>query len=78
MHAKPELVTTAPNSVWSFNITKLLGPKKWIYFHLSVVIDIDCRDVVGWMLADRECQHLAERLLRETAVRRCPAALSVS
>ena len=68
-HAKPQLKATTPNQVWSWDITKLLGPKKWIYFHLYVVIDIYSRYVVGWMLAHRECQHLAERLLRETAIK---------
>ena len=68
-HAKPQLKATTPNQVWSWDITKLLGPKKWTYYHLYVVIDIYSRYVVGWMLAHRECQHLAERLLRETAIK---------
>lgn len=68
-HTKPQLVATAPNQVWSWDITKLLGPRKWTYYHLYVVIDIYSRYVVGWMLAHRECQHLAERLLRESAIK---------
>ena len=51
---KPELVATGPNQVWSWDITKLLGPQKWTYFHLYVVIDIFSRYVVGWLLASRE------------------------
>ena len=31
-YAKPELLATAPNQVWSWDITKLLGPAKWTYF----------------------------------------------
>ena len=66
---KPQLVATAPNQVWSWDITKLLGPAKWTYFHLYVILDIFSRYVVGWMLAQRESQHLAERLIRETVVK---------
>jgi putative transposase len=66
---KPQLVATAPNQVWSWDITKLLGPTKWTYFHLYVILDIFSRYVVGWMLASRESQHLAERLIRETVVK---------
>ena len=63
---KPELLATGPNEIWSWDITKLLGPEKWTYFHLYVVIDIFSRYVVGWLLASRETAQLAERLLGET------------
>ena len=63
---KPELLATGPNEVWSWDITKLLGPAKWTYFHLYVVIDIYSRYVPGWLLAPRESAELAERLLGET------------
>ena len=63
---KPELVATRPNSVWSWDITKLLGPEKWTYFHLYVIIDIYSRYVPGWLLATRETADLAEHLLAET------------
>ena len=66
---KPQLVATAPNQVWSWDITKLLGPAKWTYFHLYVILDIFSRYVVGWMLARRESEHLAERLIRETVLK---------
>ena len=62
-------MATAPNQVWSWDITKLLGPAKWTYFHLYVILDIFSRYVVGWMLASRESEHLAERLIRETVVK---------
>src|SRR5271163_3736023 len=54
---KPQLLATAPNQVWSWDITKLLGPAKWKYFHLYVILDIFSRYVVGWMLAGRESAH---------------------
>ena len=66
---KPQLVATAPNQVWSWDITKLLGPAKWTYFHLYVILDIFSRYVVGWMLAHRENEFLAERLIRETVLK---------
>ncbi|MFO0453594.1 MAG: DDE-type integrase/transposase/recombinase, partial [Pseudomonadota bacterium] len=60
-YTKPELLATGPNQVWSWDITKLLGPKKWTYYHLYVILDIYSRYVVGWMLACREAQDLASR-----------------
>ena len=65
-YVKPELLATAPNQVWSWDITKLLGPRKWTYYYLYVILDIYSRFVVGWMLAHREAQDLAARLIRET------------
>jgi len=64
--AKPELLATGPNQVWSWDITKLKGPAKWVYFYLYVILDIFSRYVVGWMLAQRESAELAKRLIRET------------
>ena len=61
-YTKPELVATAPNQTWSWDITKLLGPTKWTYFYLYVVLDIFSRYAVGWMVADRENSALAGRL----------------
>ena len=51
-YANPELVATAPNQVWSWDITRLLGPKRWTCFYLYVLLDIFSRYVVGWTLAD--------------------------
>lgn len=65
-YQKPELLATAPNQVWSWDITKLLGPAKWTYFYLYVILDIFSRYTVGWMVAGRESAELAQRLIRET------------
>ena len=65
-YKKPELIATAPNEVWSWDITKLKGPKKWTYFYLYVILDIFSRYVVGWMVADREADILAEQLISDT------------
>jgi putative transposase len=69
VYSKPQLVATGPNQVWSWDITKLLGPAKWTYFYLYVILDIFSRFVVGWMLAHRESAALAERLIRETVLK---------
>jgi len=76
---KPELVATAPNQCWSWDITKLAGPAKWTWYYLYVLLDIYSRYVVGWMVAHREAAALAERLLAEaiTAQGVEPAQLAV-
>ena len=68
-YAKPELLATRPNELWSWDITKLLGPAKWTYFYLYVMLDVFSRFVVGWMLAHRESATLAERFIGETCAR---------
>jgi putative transposase len=68
---KPELLATRPNEIWSWDITKLLGPAKWTYYYLYVVLDIYSRYAVGWMLAERESAALAERLLADTVGKQC-------
>jgi putative transposase len=65
-YRKPELLATRPNQVWSWDITKLLGPAKWTYFYLYVILDIFSRYVVGWMVARGESATLAQRLIEET------------
>ena len=69
VYQKPELLATAPNQVWSWDITKLLGPAKWTYFYLYVIMDIFSRYVVGWMIALAESAILAEKLIGETCAK---------
>jgi putative transposase len=66
VYQKPELLATAPNQVWSWDITKLLGPVKWSYSYLYVILDIFSRYVVGWMIAPAESAVLAQRLITDT------------
>src|SRR3954469_1272888 len=70
-YSKPELLATGPNQLWSWDITKLLGPAKWTYFYLYVILDVFSRYVVGWMVADGESSEFGQtahrRYLRETA-----------
>ena len=68
-YEKPELLATAPNQCWSWDITKLKGPVKWSYFYLYVVMDIFSRYVVGWMVATRENSSLAKTLIGESCAK---------
>ena len=65
-YAKPELLATRANQLWSWDITKLRGPVTWTYYYLYVILDVYSRYVVGWMLAERESEELAQELIRET------------
>jgi len=65
----PELLATRPNQLWSWDITKLKGPGKWTYFYLYVILDVFSRYVVGWLLAHRESQTLAKKLIAESCRR---------
>lgn len=66
VYEKPELCATQPNSLWSWDITKLRGPAKWTYFYLYVILDVYSRYVVGWMIAHRESAALASKLIAAT------------
>jgi putative transposase len=68
-HPRPELLATRPNELWSWDITKLLGPQKWTYFYLYVILDVFSRYVVGWMVAHEESAALARKLIEETCRR---------
>ena len=68
-YQKPQLLATAPNQLWSWDITKLLGPAKWTYFYLYVILDVFSRYVVGWMIADREGKELARQFIAETCAK---------
>lgn len=69
VYRKPELLATAPNQVWSWDITALRGASKWTHYFLYVVLDIYSRYVVGWMLAERQSAKLAEELVRTACAR---------
>jgi putative transposase len=68
-YTKPELLATGPNQLWSWDITKLLGPTKWTYYYLYNILDVFSRYSVGWMIAERESASLAEELIAATCVR---------
>jgi putative transposase len=66
---KPELLAAKPNEVYSWGITKLLGPAKWSCYDLYVILDIFSPQVPGWMLAHAENVRLAEALLADTVAK---------
>ena len=65
-YAKPELLATGPNELWSWDISKLKGPAKWTYYYLYVLLDVFSRYVPGWMVATAESAALAERLIADS------------
>jgi putative transposase len=68
-YTKPELLATAPNELWSWDITKLRGPVKWTYYYLYTILDIFSRYVPGWLIADCESASLAKQLIAETCAK---------
>ncbi len=68
-HAKPTLMATAPNQVWTWDITKLRGPLQGVFYCLYAVLDLFSRMTVGWLLAERESAELAQHLFAETVAR---------
>jgi putative transposase len=66
---KPELAATSPLQVWSWDITKLRGPQKWIHYHLYVVLDVFSRYVVAWRLEAHESAVLAEEMFTQAFLR---------
>lgn len=63
---RPELVATGPGQVWSWDITKLHGPVKGVYYDLYVIIDIYSRYVPGWLVAPTETGELAKAFIEAT------------
>lgn len=68
-HPAPSLTATAPNQVWTWDITKLATTEKGVFLQAYVIIDLFSRFVVGWLLATKECKHLAATLFAETTAR---------
>ena len=68
-YSKPELLATGPNQLWSWDITKLKGPRKWTCYYLYVILDVFSRYVPGWLVAECESAMLAEQLIAETCAK---------
>lgn len=75
----PQLLASKPRELWSWDITKVPGPFKWTWYYVYVVLDVFSRFVVGWMVAHREHNRLAERLIRTSLLREGigPGALTI-
>jgi putative transposase len=65
-HAAPELIATAPNEVWTWDITKLAGPVAGVFFYAYVIVDLFSRYIVGWLLAEKENAKLATQFIADT------------
>ena len=66
-YAKPELLATRPNELWSWDVSKLKGPAKWTYYYLYVILDVFSRYIVGWTVQYRENAQLAMALIEQAA-----------
>ena len=73
VYQKSELLAQAPNQVWSWDITKLMGPMKWSYYYLYVTLDIFSRRVVGWCVADAESATLFKMLFDDAIAKKAIA-----
>lgn len=77
-HTKPTLCATGRNQVWTWDITKLRGPRPGVFYCLYVILDLFSRMTVGWLLAERESAKLAEGLFAETVERHGVSAGSLT
>ena len=64
-YQRPELLAEGPNEVWSWDITKLLGPAKWTYYYLYVILDVFSRYTVAWTCQHRESGLVAKDLIAQ-------------
>lgn len=62
---RPELIATAPGQVYTWDITKLAGPTRGVYYDAYVMIDIYSRYIVGAHVHTRESAPLAEEMMKE-------------
>lgn len=68
-HPMPQLVATAPNQVWTWDITKLATVTTGVFINLFMVLDLFSRCIVGWMVARRETSALAQQLIARSIER---------
>jgi len=68
-YKKPELLATAPNQVWSWDITKLRGPVPHVSYYMYTILDIFSRYVVGYLIAKRELASLAKQLVADSCTK---------
>jgi putative transposase len=65
----PSVAATAPNQVWTWDISKLPTLQAGIFLNLYVILDLWSRYVVAWMIAERENSALAKQLFAEAITR---------
>lgn len=60
-----ELIATAPNQVYSWDITYLASNVKGLFFYLYLFIDIFSRKIVGWQVYDEQSSEHAAAVIRD-------------
>ena len=68
-HKPRALFATAPNQLFSWDITYLPTPVLGIYFYLYLFLDIFSRKIVGWQVYEVESSELASEVMRDICVR---------
>jgi putative transposase len=78
-HAVPRLEATAPNQVWTWDISKLATRRPGVFLNLYLVLDLYSRFPVAWMLAEHENSALAKQLFAQaiTRYRVAPGTITV-
>jgi putative transposase len=64
-YERPELLAERPNELWSWDISKLKGPRTWTWFYLYVILDVFSRYAVGWTVQYRESAQIAKELIEQ-------------
>lgn len=68
-HGKPtSYCATAPNQVWTWDITYLNGPVKGMFYYLYLILDIFSRDIVGWEVWSEESADHASELIKRSCL----------
>ncbi len=62
-------LATAPNQVWTWDITWLTGPVKGLYYRLYLILDLFSRKVVGWEVWETEEAQYTEKLVKKAVMK---------
>lgn len=68
-HVAPRVHATGPNQAWTWDISRLRGPRARSWFYLYVVIDIFSRKIVAWSIDATESDKVAKRLIERACER---------
>ena len=68
-YGKPtSFCATAPNQVWTWDITYLRAAVKGLFYYLYLIVDVFSRDIVGWEVWEEESADHASDLIRRTCI----------
>ncbi len=62
---------TAPNQVWSWDVSYLNSPVRGQYYYLYLILDIFSRKIVGWNVHDCELGEHAATLVHKAVLAEC-------